>query len=280
MHSKMSWMAAAAAVAALALGCGGEETESAPKAEVIEDFSDLALEKDDAFSNKWRILGTLAYGQTSAAVRYSNPPRFRAFRFTGRPGDQVDVRVRSPDGDAIAWVLDRSYRVLGSNDDADGTTDAHVALTLPGDPGRGASTYYIVLREYRQRRATFTVELRGRSAGCAYEGQTYAVGESFPSSDGCNTCFCGENGQVGCTKRACLATCTYAGRTYPVGESFPASDGCNECTCGPDGQVGCTKIFCPGPSCEGVTCRPGTHCSICRTASGPGPVCLPDGAVC
>jgi hypothetical protein len=40
--------------------------------------------------------------------------------------------------------------------------------------------------------------------GCSYDLSFYSVGESFPSIDGCNTCTCGDNGSVGCTKRACL----------------------------------------------------------------------------
>jgi len=31
----------------------------------------------------------------------------------------------------------------------------------------------------------------------------YAVGESFPASDGCNTCYCGEDGSIACTEMAC-----------------------------------------------------------------------------
>jgi len=38
---------------------------------------------------------------------------------------------------------------------------------------------------------------------CIYNDEEYAEGESFPSDDGCNTCFC-NNGSVGCTEIACL----------------------------------------------------------------------------
>lgn len=40
-------------------------------------------------------------------------------------------------------------------------------------------------------------------AGCTHDLSFYSVGESFPSIDGCNTCTCGGDGIVGCTKRAC-----------------------------------------------------------------------------
>lgn len=43
---------------------------------------------------------------------------------------------------------------------------------------------------------------------CTYEGKTYKAGESFPSSDGCNTCSCTADGLVACTLRACV--CDYS----------------------------------------------------------------------
>jgi hypothetical protein len=45
----------------------------------------------------------------------------------------------------------------------------------------------------------------GAAGGCSYGGKRYAVGDSFPATDGCNTCSCGANGSVGCTKKACPA---------------------------------------------------------------------------
>lgn len=41
---------------------------------------------------------------------------------------------------------------------------------------------------------------------CAYNGKTYAAGDSFPSADGCNTCTCSAGGAVACTERACAGT--------------------------------------------------------------------------
>lgn len=38
---------------------------------------------------------------------------------------------------------------------------------------------------------------------CTYDGTEYLPGDSFPAADGCNTCSCGANGMVGCTKMAC-----------------------------------------------------------------------------
>lgn len=39
---------------------------------------------------------------------------------------------------------------------------------------------------------------------CKYDGAEYAAGETFPASDGCNTCTCLEGGNVACTEKACL----------------------------------------------------------------------------
>ena len=38
---------------------------------------------------------------------------------------------------------------------------------------------------------------------CEWNGKTYARGMTFAAGDGCNTCTCGEDGQVACTLIAC-----------------------------------------------------------------------------
>lgn len=43
--------------------------------------------------------------------------------------------------------------------------------------------------------------------GCTYEGVSYAPGESFPASDGCNTCSCSAGGAIACTEMACIDPC-------------------------------------------------------------------------
>lgn len=46
---------------------------------------------------------------------------------------------------------------------------------------------------------------------CEYNGWAYSEGDTFESTDGCNTCSC-SNGQVVCTEMACVesdpGTCT------------------------------------------------------------------------
>lgn len=109
-------------------------------------------------------------------------------------------------------------------------------------------------------------------SGCTYDGKTYKEGETFPATDGCNTCQC-TNGQVGCTKMNCKKTCKYNGKEYGAGESFPAGDGCNTCKCDTTGQVACTTAVC---GCmyqgkmypEGSSFPAGDGCNTCSCKNG------------
>lgn len=72
---------------------------------------------------------------------------------------------------------------------------------------------------------------------CTYGGTLHAVGTTFPATDGCNTCSCGDGGVVGCTKKLCLE----AGATDAA------------YTCPPDGTINCMPIVPPAnvPLCSG-----------------------------
>lgn len=39
---------------------------------------------------------------------------------------------------------------------------------------------------------------------CTYDDLTYALGDTFPATDGCNTCTCEDDGAVYCTEIGCL----------------------------------------------------------------------------
>jgi hypothetical protein len=61
---------------------------------------------------------------------------------------------------------------------------------------------------------------------CEVNGQTYTVGESFPATDGCNSCSCDENLQIVCTAMACEATTSanqYQNVKYNYSLTFPSS---------------------------------------------------------
>ena len=146
-----------------------------PKAPVSDDFSGLDA-KSDSFSYRMKIVGSLDYGQTSSTTKYTKTPRYRAFKFAGNEGDQVDVWVRSGDGgDAVTWVLDNGFHVLASNDDADDTTfDSHVSVALPAN---ASATHYIVFRDYYTDTAHFTVDLANTAApSCHADADCAATG--------------------------------------------------------------------------------------------------------
>jgi hypothetical protein len=151
-----------------------------------------------------RYVGQIANGETRTNYYY-NPPTYRAFGFTAQGGDEITVDVKSDEGDAMGWITTTAFDVLAANDDASpNTLDSKVVYTVPAStPSRA---YRIVFRDYNLEDATFTVKLsiRSTAVACTYGGKTYRPGESFASTDGCNTCTCGSGGSVGCTKLACV----------------------------------------------------------------------------
>jgi hypothetical protein len=104
--------------------------------------------------------------------------------------------------------------------------------------------------------------------GCYVDGVRYRSGDTFPAPDGCNTCSCGDDGQVACTLRFCAATCGgIIGQGCAEGEycEFPI-----EAQCGAGDQTGlcaappefCTFEFKPVCGCDGVT-----YGNACEAAS-------------
>ncbi len=165
----------------IAVGCSTE------KPDANDDFSSLdgVDQKADSFSTHMKIVGSLDYGQTSDAVAYAKSPRYRTFKFAGNEGDQIDVWVRSADGDALAWVLDNHWHIVGKNDDAAAadTLDAHIQVTL----GKSDSaTHYIVFRDYDWQKAHFTVELNGGNAmlTCQTDADCVAIYQPACCPDG------------------------------------------------------------------------------------------------
>ena len=108
------------------------------------------------------------------------------------------------------------------------------------------------------------------SAGqtCTYDGQTHPYGVAFPSTDGCNECWCIGPTSAMCSGVVCDAgvrtvdpgqtdgsagqTCTYNGKTYPYSATWPSTDGCHECWC----MEGSPNAVCDaGPPCDGGVLR-------------------------
>lgn len=178
-----------------------------PKTSVTDDFTSLDA-KSDAFSYRMKIVGSLDDGQTSSSTYYTKTPRYRAFKFAGTEGEQVDVWVKSTDGgDAVAWVLDNGFHVVASNDDADDTTlDSHVTATLPAN---ASATHYIVFRDYYTDSAHFTVQLAVRppyDTSCASDADCIAV-----DAGGC----CPDGHDVACNVNAADEYAAFAACTMP-----------------------------------------------------------------
>lgn len=198
--SRLAFVVAVVAFGSIAsIGCSSSE-EAKDKEDVASFESDLRLSGP-------RYLGTIQSGETKSAYYY-DPPLYRAYGFTAKGGDEITVDVKSVYGDAMGWITTSSYDVLAANDDASSQTlDSHVTYKIPA--GTASKTYRIVFRDYDRLDATFYVTLNIVSAApvvttCSYGGKTFDEGASFPSTDRCNTCSCGPNGSVACTKRACV----------------------------------------------------------------------------
>jgi len=109
-----------------------------------------------------RVMGAIAYGDAKTTTTRARPP-YRAWTFTGRAGDVLDVRATSSRGDPVLALCDADWNVLGWSDDADDLarpTDSHVAFTLPA-----SGTYALAVRDYYGDRRRMTVALEGHAGG-------------------------------------------------------------------------------------------------------------------
>lgn len=167
------------------------------KAGVSDDLSGVVAEAKSDLSGPVKVLGSLAYGETSGSEGYTAAPRYLAFKIAGAAGDRVDVWVRAQAGDPVAWLLDEASQTIAYNDDAGANdADSHLTATLAS-----SGTYYVVFRDYDLSPSQFTVSVKGGS-GCLYGGLLYEPGASFKSTDGCNSCTCTAQGAA-CTERFC-----------------------------------------------------------------------------
>ena len=126
-----------------------------------EDDDSLSSESDLS-ATRIQQLGTIASGATKT-VSYTSSPLYRAYAFTAKKGDSVDIWVRSSSGDAIAYLLRSSYSTVARNDDASGAThDAHLSATIKSD-----GQYFIAFKEAKGKNADFTVSFTSTSASSA-----------------------------------------------------------------------------------------------------------------
>jgi hypothetical protein len=85
---------------------------------------------------------------------------------------------------------------------------------------------------------------------CTYNGKTYLEGDTFPATDGCNSCTC-TNGAPLCTMMPCVNGCS-------SNADCKVSDYCESKTCGAPGQCkarpqACTQQYDPVCGCDNKT---------------------------
>ena len=94
-------------------------------------------------------------------------------------------------------------------------------------------------------------DIPGICATCDYNGEPYMEGDSFTADDGCNTCSCGADGAIACTRMLCPDDGGNngggKGRGEKCGDSFcKKGDVCCNASCGictPPGGV-CIQLAC------------------------------------
>jgi hypothetical protein len=190
--------AASSLVVCLIAAVTGCATETGEKEDVATSADDLKL-------TGIRYLGKIFNGETRT-TRYWSPPRYRSYGFDAKAGDEVTVEVKAVNGDAVAFIADTNYNVLAYNDDVTPgvVLDSKVTYKVPS--GQASQTYRIVFRDYSEESGTFTVTLTIRNTAqpdCTYGTHGYWAGDQFTASDGCNTCTCGSDGSISCTKKGC-----------------------------------------------------------------------------
>jgi len=184
MASKLLSFASLASLLALSAvvmpACSSAEPADGDKAESTDEATSAFGLSDT------KIVGSLELGETSKTTPYTRSPRYRAFKFAGNAGDEVDVWVRSNNGDPVTWILDNDWHSIAKNDDASASdTSSHVKVKLPAN---ASATHYIVVRDYWQSPMTFKVTLKGGPAdfvsGCTTDADCVKIDKACCSNYG------------------------------------------------------------------------------------------------
>lgn len=194
MTSKLRALASLASLSSLLVlvaACSAADAQGAGTGEKV----DATDEASTTFGlNNVQIAGSLSYGQTSKSTAYSKTPLYRAYKFSGNAGDQIEVNVKSSNGDPVTWILDNDWHSIAKNDDASATdTNSHVKVTLPAN---ASATHYIVVRDYWKDDMSFKVELQGGpadfTAGCNTDADCVKVDKACCSNYGSTAVRAGE----------------------------------------------------------------------------------------
>ncbi len=252
-------------LASLVAGCAVDKTPP------TDDFTDLAGldEKADAFSYRMKIVGSLAYGEPTASLKYTKNPRFRAVKFAGKGGDKLDIWVRG-DGDAVAWVLDNSFRVVAFNDDASPDFfDSHIEVALPAS---NSDTHYIVWRDYDLHTAHFTVTLGATgpiNTTCTVDADCVAVAIGTCCHSGANTAINADAVEAYAEANACLPPYPPCAPPAFSDDRVPLCNANKQCE-----MVAPEDIRCNGFTRNPHACAPGYVCQVNEIPDIPG-TCAP-----
>ncbi len=227
MRSRLTVFSFVAALAVVSAACATKESDDV-----------VGTSGQDVRVLDLTILGTISSGQTKTGCSYV-PPNRAAWVFDANAGDVITITVSSQLGDAVAYLTDSNNAVLAYNDDADASThDARIVYQATA-----TGSYRIAFEDYNHHPASFDVSLdiTGGTV-CSYAGNTYSAGDTFPSTDGCNTCTCGDDGSVSCGQNACACDPGSDGLNYIGDPDWCKSNGyrcppgqvrfSNDCGCG------------------------------------------------
>jgi hypothetical protein len=109
-----------------------------------------------------KVVDQLQYGQATQRLQYTGKPPYLAVHFQGNPGDRVDIRIDSTDGQAAAALTESDYKPIISN------FGSHIVTQLPPSAQPYPHEYYIIFQDERKRPATFTVSVQ--KLGASPEG--------------------------------------------------------------------------------------------------------------
>ena len=98
----------------------------------------------------------------------------------------------------------------------------------------------------------------GGTGTCFYDGKTYKVGDSFKSTDGCNSCFCSSDNLIGCTEMACAT---------PPPTDCTAKGACSDPMPGVP-SIQCADGTTAGPECSDLGGQCGWHITSCVCKEG------------
>lgn len=206
MASRLAIFSFVAALAAVTAACNGSKAADDAASTSGQDLRVLDTV----------LLGTIQPGQTKTGCTYA-PPNRSAWAFTANAGDVITITVSSQTGDAVGYLTDVHGGILAYNDDADASThDARIVYQAVA-----TGSYDIVFEDFNHLPAHFDVSLEiDGGTVCNYAGNTYTNGDTFPATDGCNTCTCNANGSVTCGTNVCACNPGSDGLDYYGGPEW------------------------------------------------------------